>query len=113
MLSFQDFNSRFERNIFNQHLRRARQAGLPATLTMEDWYENVYHFQGKCAYCQMKPYAVLEHYISLSSGCGTTADNCVPACQSCNVRKYQGSLDKSALQRVERYLATLRNEVQE
>lgn len=86
-VSFPDFNTRFERNILNRHLNRAREHNLPATLTIQQWYERVRDFNGLCAYCQKKPYEVLEHSTPLSKGGGTTTDNCVPACQSCNVLK--------------------------
>jgi 5-methylcytosine-specific restriction endonuclease McrA len=78
---------RFDKNTLLQHLRRAEKLGLPATLTMEEWEEATEHFEGMCAYCQEKPWQVLEHFIPLGLGGGTTSDNCVPACRSCNNAK--------------------------
>src|SRR5579859_7245801 len=34
----------------SQHLHRARTAGTPATLTMQEWIATVHYFGGKCAY---------------------------------------------------------------
>jgi 5-methylcytosine-specific restriction endonuclease McrA len=69
------------------HLSRARKAGTEATLTFNQWKRAVEYFNYRCAYCVEYPYEVLEHYIPLTLGGGTTADNCVPACSSCNNRK--------------------------
>jgi HNH endonuclease len=76
-----------EKNILDGQLHRARQLGLSATLTLKQWSKTVAYFNGLCAYCLDKPYTVLEHFIPLLCGGGTTYDNCVPACQSCNVLK--------------------------
>lgn len=75
-----------------EHLRvqaqnlRARQMGAPATLTLAEWLETLKSFGYKCAYCQTKPFQVMEHYRPLPHG-GTTAGNCVPGCYSCNSKK--------------------------
>lgn len=111
------FPTHFERNILNQHLRHARNLGLSATLTMEQWGSIVDDFNHKCAYCRIKPYSILEHFIPLSLGGGTTAYNCVPACQSCNVLKanVHPSMEPAskgmteALQRVQKYLEIKKN----
>lgn len=73
----------------NGHLTRARKAKTPATLTLEEWTETVDFFNHRCAYCG-KPYQILEHLLPISKGGGTTKDNCLPACYSCNAVK--GSL---------------------
>lgn len=69
------------------HLYRARKAGTPATLTLGQWITALKRYHYLCAYCQTNPYEVLEHYIPLSSGGGSTEENCVPACKSCNSKK--------------------------
>jgi 5-methylcytosine-specific restriction endonuclease McrA len=69
------------------HLGRARAAATPATLTISQWVAVLEYFHGKCAYCQSRPSQVIEHFIPISLGGGTTAENCVPACQRCNNRK--------------------------
>lgn len=65
------------------HNKRALNAKLPATLTLEEWLETLEYFEWKCAYCGGS-YDLLEHYIPLSHYVGTTRDNCVPACHGCN-----------------------------
>lgn len=68
-------------------LTRARLAGVEASLTVSEWLGAIKHFGGMCAYCGKEPFDVLEHYIPISHGGGTTANNCVPACYSCNSTK--------------------------
>ncbi len=68
------------------HNKRAQVSKLPATLTIDAWLAALNYFNWKCAYCRGK-YEGLEHYIPLSHGGGTTADNCLPACATCNSRK--------------------------
>jgi 5-methylcytosine-specific restriction endonuclease McrA len=68
------------------HLLDAMRSGLPATLTLQEWLNTLKHFNYRCAYCS-NGYAVLEHFIPVSLGGGTTANNVVPACYSCNSRK--------------------------
>ena len=66
--------------------KRAINLGLPGTLTLEEWIKTLEHFNWKCAYCQGK-YVLLEHFIPLEFGSGTTWENCVPSCASCNALK--------------------------
>lgn len=66
--------------------RRARFAHVPATLTTSQWMETLAHFNWHCAYCHGN-YQVIDHFIPISLGGGTTADNCVPCCHSCNTAK--------------------------
>lgn len=68
------------------HIKLARQAGVPATLTVDEWIFTLEYWMYSCAYCGGY-YEVLEHFIPVSSGGGTTADNCVPACSYCNTYK--------------------------
>jgi 5-methylcytosine-specific restriction endonuclease McrA len=76
-----------DRSSVNSHLTRAIEAGTPATLTLPQWQTAVEYFTYKCAYCGIKPYQVLEHYVPIIRSGGTTADNCLPACKTCNGRK--------------------------
>lgn len=66
--------------------KRAQRVRLLATLTLEQWLETLNHFGWKCAYCKGR-YVVLEHFIPIIHGGGTTWDNCVPACPRCNAIK--------------------------
>lgn len=68
-------------------LSRARRAGVPATLTLYEWIGTLAAFDGKCAYCRVADFTCMEHFIPVELGGGTTADNCVPSCQSCNMLK--------------------------
>lgn len=99
-------------------LYRAKKAGLPATLTQEQWASTLAYFQQKCAYCQIAHYEQLDHFIPIRQGGGTTYENCVPACASCNTRKDHPRMilledeqkAQEALARVQTYLDNLRNE---
>lgn len=76
-----------ERSILHLNLSRAKERSLPATLTIDEWLITLHLFHGLCAYCQKEPYKVLDHVIPIVHKGGTTADNCVPACQRCNLWK--------------------------
>lgn len=82
-----------ERRRVRIHAIQSYRAGLPATLTLDDWLVTIHMFNGLCAYCRKTPFEVLEHVIPADKGGGTTADNCVPACRTCNSRKWTHVLD--------------------
>ena len=87
------------------HLARAQDAGLPATLTLEEWVAILKQFQGMCAYCETIPFDALNHLIPLDAGeGGTIALNCVPACKRCNSRKcgYYEDRSMSPAERLEK-----------
>jgi uncharacterized Zn-finger protein len=65
---------------------RATNRGLPASLTLKEWLDTLNDFHWSCAYCGGE-YAVLDHFIAISKGGGTTKGNCVPACVFCNASK--------------------------
>jgi HNH endonuclease len=81
--------SRLEK-ILEDELTRARKSNLVADLTMGQWIQTLKHFDYSCAYCGGR-YEVLEHYLPIVRGGGTTQSNCVPACQRCNIQKDAGS----------------------
>jgi 5-methylcytosine-specific restriction endonuclease McrA len=99
--------------------RRARERGLPATLTLRQWHKVVSDFSGKCAYCQKRDdrlkYGVLiEHFIPIDLGGGTTKENCVPSCYTCNGKKRQCHplkvlhlFPNGEIQRVQEYLKSI------
>ncbi len=93
--------------------RRAEQLGLPATLTTKQWLAAIEYFNWHCAYCP-KSFNDLEHFIALHHKGGTTADNCIPACNPCNVKKSKhrtSNLDTlfpaENLARIRAYLASV------
>jgi hypothetical protein len=67
--------------------RRAENLGLPATLTEDEWQKTMDHFGGKCAYCKTAEADIIEHFVPLARGGGTTPGNCLPACGPCNTEK--------------------------
>ena len=93
-------------------LQRALRQNLPATLTPHEWLDTLEYFGWRCAYCQRADFACLDHFVPVSQGGGTTRDNCVPACVSCNSTKGgkdpHGSVIKpEAYARVIRYLTQI------
>lgn len=81
--------------------RRARELSLPDTLTPAQWRKAVLYWEGRCVYCGEKfdravRKKTLDHYIPIAHlQCpGTTAQNCVPACYSCNMSKWKKDADE-------------------
>ena len=71
--------------------RRARKSALPGTLTAEQWLAIQVAYKHRCAYCGAKPKKLTQdHVVPISKGGGTTSDNIVPACRSCNSSKHTG-----------------------
>lgn len=65
---------------------RARKLKEPATLTLKQWVAALTYFSYSCAYCG-GPYQICDHFLPLGMGAGSTQSNCVPSCQSCNIKK--------------------------
>jgi hypothetical protein len=66
-----------------------RRRKLPHTLTLADWKAALEYFDHKCAYCRTPlTKAHREHFVPAASGGGYTRDNIIPACASCNFKKY-------------------------
>jgi 5-methylcytosine-specific restriction endonuclease McrA len=113
-------NNHRETVIVHQNLSRAREIHALATLTLDQWLFTLDYFQWECAYCRVREYTILEHFIPIGWGGGTTQDNCVPACQGCNRRKgwFYPLINlpeplipmKSDLKRVCAYLRSLREQ---
>lgn len=67
--------------------QRAKNRGYEATLTLAQWTAKLHNSQGCCHYCHTHigyRALTLEHVIPVTKGGGTTAENCVPACMTCN-----------------------------
>jgi 5-methylcytosine-specific restriction endonuclease McrA len=79
---------------FHTGLTRAKKAGLPATLTKEEWGFCKVYFNYECAYCGNKTKLTKDHYIPALKGGGYTRNNILPACKSCNCRKNRRSFDE-------------------
>jgi 5-methylcytosine-specific restriction endonuclease McrA len=82
-----------EERIVYMECERARERGLSASLTLQEWEQTKKQFKEHwgtdtdcCAYCG-GPYEALDHFVPIVSGGGTIAGNCVPACKRCNSSK--------------------------
>jgi len=109
--------------------RAARKRELPATLTAQEWQYAIDYFHGCCAVCgrPLKDLfathtAAMDHWIPLTKGGGTTADNIVPLCHGkdgCNnhkgnalpeawlVRRFGKREAKKILARINAYFASI------
>lgn len=95
------------------HLFRTKKVDQLSTLTIGEWVETLKAFDFSCVYCG-GDYECLEHFIPVSAGGGTTANNCVPSCLSCNNRKKDWnplkgkhrSIPDDRIEAVRQYLAT-------
>jgi len=72
--------------------RRARKANAPLNdLSAAQWKEIKLAYGHRCVYCGKKMQRLTQdHIIPLAHGGSHTLANVVPACQSCNSRKYLG-----------------------
>lgn len=83
-----------EQNQQTRRRRLAREKGVIATLTRDQWLAIQKAYNHQCAYCGKKANRLTQdHVIPLSKGGNYTADNIVPACQSCNSRKGTEAVD--------------------
>lgn len=69
-----------------RHMSRAKLMGLEATLTLDQWLATLDVFDWSCAYCG-GGFDGIEHLIPDYYGGGTTKENCLPTCRSCNQQK--------------------------
>lgn len=71
--------------------RRIRLINSENTLTSEELDSNISYFNNRCAYCEClfseDNKMHLEHIVPVSKGGGTTKENIVPACATCNLSK--------------------------
>lgn len=74
------------------HRRRAQQAGATRNdLTTAQWKAIKRHYGYRCVYCGRKMQRLtIDHIIPISKGGENTFTNVVPACRTCNNRKYVG-----------------------
>ena len=97
----------------NTHRYRARKAGLSDSLKLIEWLATLDHFNRMCAYCQINPYEVMDHFVPIYLGGGTVASNCIPCCEACNRKKKYThpdkvkALPKAAVERVRTFISSL------
>jgi len=71
--------------------RRARLCGQTTPFTATQWRAMKEHYNHRCVYCGRKMQRLTQdHILPLSKGGTHTLGNIVPACLSCNARKYTG-----------------------
>ena len=67
--------------------RRARLAGVPHTLTAEQWVAVKAAYRQRCGYCNRRRSLYQDHVIPLAHGGEHVVSNIVPACWTCNAKK--------------------------
>ena len=65
---------------------RAERLGLLSSITLVEWLSTLDRYKSKCAYCGAD-YEEIHHFIPISKGGGSTAENLIPACRRCNHTK--------------------------
>ena len=72
--------------------RRTNLGNVVNTLTAEEWIDILKEYKFKCAYCGREftlfDRETRDHVIPISKGGDNTKENVVPACQSCNSKKF-------------------------
>ena len=68
--------------------RRSRKAGASGSHTLAEWQDKVALLGGVCFYCGKEKPLRRDHKIPLSRGGSNYIENILPACHSCNSRKY-------------------------
>jgi len=76
------------RAVIKSQRRRNLKRKLPSTFTQEQWNECKEYFDQKCAYCGKELPLFQDHFMPLSKGGEYTHNNIIPACDSCNSRKF-------------------------
>ncbi len=71
----------------------ARRRGAKGRVTATEWQAILESYEGRCAYCGSQG-RTQDHVVPISRGGTHTADNVVPACQSCNSRKHTKAMNK-------------------
>lgn len=88
-------NSDAGRRVFvlAQHRRRAKKAATGSRFTAGEWDACVTYFASSCAYCGAAAKLTQDHVVPLSGGGDHAAENIVPACGSCNSRKFTSDME--------------------
>lgn len=103
-------------SIQTEQRRRAAKSGVGADLTKDQWHTILDWFGHECAYCGRTGRLTQEHVLALAQGGQHTLRNVVPACLSCNSRKFvtdmetwfraQVFFDTGRLERILQHLPT-------
>ncbi|WP_162908269.1 HNH endonuclease [Allorhizocola rhizosphaerae] len=73
---------------WHTRLRRARRLQVAGSHSEREWRALRRRFQGRCAYCGIRPGLHRDHVLPLSRGGSDYASNLLPACQYCNSSKH-------------------------
>lgn len=85
------YRTHYEMCAHDREKRRANKHGVICDLTLRQWQIIKAIYGSRCAYCGRKVKRLTkDHIVPLSKGGTHTVNNIVPACKSCNLRKYVG-----------------------
>ncbi len=65
---------------------RSAKVGGASTLTTREWIEILEQYQSLCVFCGTG-FNAMGHLKPVDVGGGTTKENCIPVCRSCNSRQ--------------------------
>jgi len=78
--------------------RRAMERNIINTLTFKEWLDILEEYNYRCAYCdiefEVENMPTKDHVIPISKGGHNTKENVIPACRSCNAKKYNNIIMK-------------------
>lgn len=75
-------------------LRRLRIKGVAGRHTHKEWIEKCKLYRNRCFYCGKKGILTKDHKIPVSLGGNNNISNIVPSCLSCNIKKFQKTLEQ-------------------
>lgn len=74
------------------YARRVTHRPVVSTLTAAEWLSIQDTYKHKCVYCGERKPLTMDHIIPVSKGGNHVKENIVPACHSCNAKKYNKSV---------------------
>jgi len=86
--AWQKSHPEYNRAQTRDHNHRKRAGGLPSDVNRQSWEVLVVEWNGRCAYCGIRPERITQdHVVPLARGGSHTIANLRPACQRCNSSK--------------------------
>ena len=79
-------------------ITRAKKYNLPATLSLDEWLSILDRCKWSCSICGNPSNIAMDHAKSIANGGGTTSDNVIPMCRSCNSHKSKKSISVEAIE---------------
>lgn len=96
------WSKNYDRARIHDHNKRAKKLGIEGRLVLSEWLSIKDMFCGRCFYCGTLPLRLtIDHLVCFTKGGKNFSSNIVPACKSCNSKKYNFSPKEFLLREVE------------